>query len=244
MPLKLERVLPSDFETMTNHGTIHPLGDDLFGPGISVCWPATTLAEPQARLAYHMFRQHQRFLTDSSTNYLKIVDKETNDIISIARWHYYPEGFSYLDRIGHEIHGVLGSKRMNGEEVTVVPAGLNVEMHDWMFHSRDKAREEWMVKGPCWVLMHMVTRPSQRGRGAAGMLINWGVERAKEEGCPAYLEAAVLAKPLYEKFGFREVGEQRLDLRKHGVDMDFVIAQMAFVPEGCGGGKLVEKVEK
>lgn len=44
------------------------------------------------------------------------------------------------------------------------------------------------------VLMNMVTRESHRGRGAAGMLINWGAKQAEAESVPASLEASVLGK--------------------------------------------------
>lgn len=205
------------------------MGDDLFGPGIAITWPISSEAESQERLKFHMSKQKDRFLADESTNYLKIVDDDSNEIISIARWHYYPQGFVYAERIGFEVRGAPA-------EGEIFPLGLNVELHDWMFRQRDAERDNWTVRdGPCWILMHMVTRPSQRGRGAAGMLIEWGVKKAEENGVPAYLEAAKLAMPLYEKFGFRQVGELiSMDLRGHGVDLDFVIAKMAILPNAEG----------
>lgn len=90
-----------------------------------------------------------------------------------------------------------------------------------------------MDKGkPCWILMHLVTLPSQRKRGAAGMLINWGIEKGREEGVPVYLEAGAAAKHVYEKLGFIQNGEAfRVDLRPQGQDMDFVMARMEIKPE-------------
>ena len=79
--------------------------------------------------------------------------------------------------------------------------------------------------------MHLVARPSHRGRGAAGMLIDWGVEKSKVDGIPAYLEAAAMAQPLYEKHGFRQCGELVVvEMRAYGVDLDFVMAKMKFDP--------------
>ena len=79
--------------------------------------------------------------------------------------------------------------------------------------------------------MHMVTRPSQRGKGAAQLLIRWGMEQAERTGSSAYLEAGVLGKPIYDKMGFRQVGElMELDLRPFGVDSSFVMAKMAYHP--------------
>lgn len=79
--------------------------------------------------------------------------------------------------------------------------------------------------------MNMVTRESQRGRGAAGMLISWGVRQAEAAGVPAYLEASVLGKPAYTKYGFQQVGEAiHCSLRPYGADVVFVLAHMAKLP--------------
>ncbi|TVY42569.1 hypothetical protein LSUB1_G001215 [Lachnellula subtilissima] len=117
------------------------------------------------------------------------------------------------------------------------PKGMNVELHNFIFTSRDAGRERWQEKGkPCWILMHLVTRASQRGKGAASLLIQWGVDRARKDGVLAYLEAGALAIPLYAKHGFRQVGDLvRMDLRGYGVNADFVAARMGLFP-----GVLVE----
>ena len=63
------------------------------------------------------------------------------------------------------------------------------------------------------------------------MLITWGVEKAKAEGVPAYLEASALAKPLYERYGFKQIGNPlELDLRTHGVDLNLKMAKMGILP--------------
>jgi len=56
-----------------------------------------------------------------------------------------------------------------------------------------------------WYLEFVATRPEEQGRGAAGMLMRWGLQKADEEGTEAYLEASPDAKPVYEHYGFREV---------------------------------------
>ena len=116
-----------------------------------------------------------------------------------------------------------------------------------------KLRKSWHKAGPAWgksfrrafsclrlvlivttlsVLMSMVTRECYRRQGAAKLLINWGVQRAREDGVPAYLEASPAGKPIYEKYGFREVGEAvAWDMRPHGIDRVVLIAKMAYFPE-------------
>lgn len=172
-----------------------------------------------------MNKQKARFLGDTSAHYLKLVDDETGEIVSMARWHWYPEGYSYSDKIHWETH--------NPVEGQSWPEGMNVELHNFILSTRDAEREHWQEKGkPCWMLMHLVTRTSQRRRGAASLLINWGVERAQRDGTPAYLEAGVMGVPVYVKHGFQQVGHlTKLDLRPYGLDMDFVMAKMAIFPD-------------
>lgn len=225
MALKLSKVRLEDFDAMITHATKYSIGDDLVGPPTPLCWPITTQPEAHSRLDFHMSAQRRRFLGDRTATYLKIVETETGEIVSIARWHKYPRGYSYADGIGWEIHSPV--------EGVAFPEGMNVALHNYILSTRDAEREKWMAKGePCWVLMHLVTRISQRGRGAAGLLIGWGVEKAREEGVPAYLEAGIAAKPLYEKLGFEQVGELMVvDMRAHGVEMDFVMAKMQIKPQ-------------
>ncbi|KAH6713729.1 hypothetical protein BKA61DRAFT_688960 [Leptodontidium sp. MPI-SDFR-AT-0119] len=224
MLLKLCGVQVEDFDIMTNHADIYPPGDDLIGLPTPICWPVSSKSEAKERLKFHMSQQRKRFLGDRTATYLKVIDDETEEIISIARWHYYPNGYSYADGIGWEIHSPVEGKPF--------PEGMNIELHNYILQERDGKRKDWMVENePCWILMHLVTRGSQRGRGAAGMLINWGIEKAREDGVPVYLEAGVVGRPVYEKRGFQQIGELLvLDVRSYGLDMTVVIAKMGILP--------------
>lgn len=225
MPLKLDKISLEDFDVMVNHAKTYTVGDDLVGPPTPVCWLVSSPAEAEKRLRFHMAKQRSRFLGDRTATYLKIIDEDTGEIVSIARWHYYPRGYSYTDGIEWEVHSPI--------EGQLFPEGMNIELHNFILSARDAERQNWMVKDePCWILMHMVTRASQRGRGAAGMLIDWGIEKARAGGVPAYLEAGVMGKPIYEKRGFKEMGDPMLlDLRPYGVEMDFAMAKMGILPQ-------------
>ncbi|TVY27417.1 hypothetical protein LHYA1_G004184 [Lachnellula hyalina] len=237
MPLKLQEIELGDFDTMTDHANIYPPGDDLVAPPTPICWLVTTQPEARSRLEFHMTKQRERFLGDTSARYLKIIDEETGEIISMARWHWYPNGYSYTEGIHWETH--------NAVEGRPWPKGMNVELHNFVLTSRDSQRQQWQEEGkPCWILMHLVTRASQRGKGAASMLIQWGVDRARKDGVPAYLEAGALAIPLYAKHGFRQIGDPiRIDLRGHGVNADFLGAKMGLFPEVLVEGQAGEKAK-
>lgn len=77
------------------------------------------------------------------------------------------------------------------------------------------------------VLQGMVTRPSFRGRGAAGMLIDWGVQQAERDRCLIGLEASDQGKPVYMRYGFEQVGDLiECDCTPFGIDTPFKMAIM------------------
>lgn len=60
----------------------------------------------------------------------------------------------------------------------------------------------------------IATRPEYQGKGAGGQLIKWGLEKADEEGTETYLEASPHGKPIYERYGFREVDRLVVNFEK------------------------------
>lgn len=58
-------------------------------------------------------------------------------------------------------------------------------------------------------LLNMYTRPDFRGRGLAGQILEKLVEHArKAQCCKVFLNASDMGKPLYLKFGFKEVANE------------------------------------
>lgn len=85
---------------------------------------------------------------------------------------------------------------------------------------------------PAWLLLGMVTRPSFRRQGAAGLLVAWGVDQARKMGALACLEASTDGQPVYERYGFKQVGEHvRVDCKPFGIDGSFDMALMIMDPE-------------
>jgi ribosomal protein S18 acetylase RimI-like enzyme len=52
-------------------------------------------------------------------------------------------------------------------------------------------------------LSYIGTDPNYERRGAASILVNWGLEHGKHENVPIALESTKNAWPFYEKLGFR-----------------------------------------
>ncbi|RSL76873.1 hypothetical protein CEP51_009562 [Fusarium floridanum] len=61
---------------------------------------------------------------------------------------------------------------------------------------------------PQYGIMDIAVDPGFQGRGIAGMLVEWGINKAKEEGIPIELSATPAGSGLYAKLGF-EKSEQR-----------------------------------
>lgn len=67
-------------------------------------------------------------------------------------------------------------------------------------------------------LQSLYTDPKHQGRGAASMLVSWGVEEAAKRALPAYLESTVAGHSVYLRHNFRDVEELALDFSKWGLD--------------------------
>lgn len=231
MPLVLAPVRLEDFDTIERHADIYEPGDDLVAPPYPVAWPVTTRAEAKTRLKFAIAKQRRRFQNDPTAHYVKVVDAPSADqvhegeIVSIARWHYFQDGYDFASMV----HWEMAEKLPNEDW----PQGFNRVLHDFILTSRDSTRKDWIGEGrPAWLLMHMVTRASHRGRGAAAMLIKWGIEQSEASGVPAYLEAGAQGRPIYTKHGFEQVGDlRRLDLHAYGVDAVFELANMVRYPQ-------------
>lgn len=232
------QVLPltiDHFPALIRHADVSPPGDDCVAPPNPVAWPVTTAEEAQTRVRCAFALQKRRF-NDSSVRFIRVVDNE--ETIAVARWHYYLNGYDYTREAHWEIAPDTLSSLLSymDDPVPYPPSNFNVAMHNRILSDRDAFRMSWIPRGaPCWILMHLVTRPSHRRRGAAALLIEWGMKKAEETGVSAYLEAGTAGKPVYERFGFRQVGSSRqVDLREVGGGQ-FELANMVFHPEGHEG---------
>ena len=60
------------------------------------------------------------------------------------------------------------------------------------------------------------TDPDFQGRGAGGMLVDWGTRKADELGLPAYLESSAKGHRFYQKYGFKDLEILRVDFSQFG----------------------------
>ncbi|KAI4610175.1 hypothetical protein J4E83_008401 [Alternaria metachromatica] len=55
---------------------------------------------------------------------------------------------------------------------------------------------------PYFMLNSLATHPDHQGRGAAKMMLDWGMQKADEEGLITYLDSTMTGRPVYERRGF------------------------------------------
>lgn len=76
-----------------------------------------------------------------------------------------------------------------------------------------------------WELDILAVDPDFGRRGIGGKLVEWGQDRAREDGVPLLLWASIRATPLYERKGFKEI-----DRIVFEGDVDAPV--MVWLPEG------------
>ncbi|KAH8825119.1 acyl-CoA N-acyltransferase [Flagelloscypha sp. PMI_526] len=79
-----------------------------------------------------------------------------------------------------------------------------------------KAHESVCGDRQHWYLELIATHPDARGKGAARQMLQWGINLAEEEprdghgglkGVPCFLEASPNGRKVFEREGFRQIGE-------------------------------------
>ncbi|PKS07229.1 hypothetical protein jhhlp_005831 [Lomentospora prolificans] len=85
------------------------------------------------------------------------------------------------------------------------PTDGDPELAKAFFGGIEGKRKQVMADRRFWFLHILGVHGDYQGRGASSSLLRWGVQRADEDQLPCYLDASPGAKPIYEKYGFREV---------------------------------------
>ncbi|KAI0970301.1 acyl-CoA N-acyltransferase [Xylaria arbuscula] len=151
--------------------------------------------------------------TDPSTRWLKVVDtdiaptEDNKQMIGFAQWNIN-----------------------DGSQIPPPPrvfgAGCNAEACDAVFKGLQKIRLAYLEKKHLHLRLLFVDPEHQR-RGAGAILIKWGVDKAKELGLPAYVEASTTGHPLYLRSGFHDIDVQSINLSKWGKNANHTTYIMA-----------------
>lgn len=165
--------------------------------------------------------RHHTFLTaDPTSTYLKIIDTDLNDkTIAFAEWHV----FSTPEEEASRLDLKPKTYPTNGD----VDVRLATE-----FWSHITAARKTMAGKSHVFLSIIATDPTQGRRGAAGMLMQWGINEADRRGLPCFLESSPFGRGLYLKYGFEEVGDFVVNVGGGEMYRHFVMVRAA---KGEGG---------
>lgn len=94
--------------------------------------------------------------------------------------------------------------------------GSNPEACELFFGGMNRKRDALMSGKPYIYLKRLHTEPKHQRRGAASLLLKWGLEESDRLGIPAVLESSPQGRLLYEKWGFREVDNLTVDFSPWG----------------------------
>jgi GNAT superfamily N-acetyltransferase len=78
----------------------------------------------------------------------------------------------------------------------------------------------------------ITTLPQAQRRGAASLLLRWGIERAADDKLPIFLYAEPQGYALYKRHGFFDIEGQtiRIPLKDYGGEGDWIIVPMVKEP--------------
>ena len=106
-------------------------------------------------------------------------------------------------------------------------------MRHWITH----AKESFGDIPAMWRLQVLFVHPAFQRRGVGGRLLQWGKERAREEGIPLGCSSSVMGTGLYTKEGFRRWGTLHVpDFPVENIPMFLWVPEGVEIPSGKKGG--------
>ena len=165
-----------------------------FREGIKAAINNEMAAKEQTSSHYHEDEKERKY-------YLKVTDTATSEIAAYAVWIFLPNGYK--------------PENDHNANFSPLPGGGNDALWRVTCDSIRQLRTsdaKRMTEGH-WELNLLGTHPRYRRRGAAAMLVEWGLKRADEEGKKCFVDAGGEGgAALYRRCGFVDVGELVLDL--------------------------------
>ncbi|KAL5391374.1 hypothetical protein DPSP01_001247 [Paraphaeosphaeria sporulosa] len=187
MPLSVEQCTPQDIPSLVSLSTA----------AFSAPTPANVFPDTPAVNAFRTKRLEHTLAEDPFAVFTKIVDTDLEDeIVAFAKW-MRPHSREEAEKSGY-VDLVMSRDELPRECRREVIWGRE--------EVKQKKVEEVMGEKRFYYLQALATHPAHGGRGCAGRLVRWGMQRAEEEGVECYVEAQDSSKPIFLKYGWDEVG--------------------------------------
>ncbi|KAL9487978.1 hypothetical protein ACSS6W_000255 [Trichoderma asperelloides] len=125
---------------------------------------------------------------------------ETNHFLSVWDDSTTPETF-----VGFAKWIVPGAHPEPLPPVEAWPSDGDQEFSSFFFGRLNDMHHEAMGERPHWYLELLAVKPQFQGKGAASLMLKYGVEKADEDKVECFLDASPAGQPIYERYGFRVV---------------------------------------
>ena len=144
MPLQVRLLEAADFQTLSRY--IHHEGGDLIAPLVPMIWLISKDdAANTKRNEWSLRQQEDIYREDPTVHFMKVIDTDAGDeIISLARWHFYPEGYKHAEMGAWELNGTAADADKTW------PKEINVPLAKALLEGILCERHEWQIHGPQW----------------------------------------------------------------------------------------------
>ena len=157
------------------------------------------------------YRIWQRTGGDFAKHCFTAKDVATGDIVGISWWASDLHPPASRDEIEEAYQA---SRKKRGAEPQV--EGMNEELAREYFKVAFCSELETIAGRPYVTLRMLATNPRYHRRGVGSLLLKHGLEKADSLGLPVYLDCSVGGKPLYERYGFKVIGDFPLNCSEYG----------------------------
>ncbi|KAF2441123.1 hypothetical protein P171DRAFT_524089 [Karstenula rhodostoma CBS 690.94] len=179
MPLTLTPCTPSDIPSLVS----------LSAAAFSAPTPNNVFPDTPAVNAFRTARLAHTFAADPFALFTKIVDTDlppSEQIVAFTKW-----------TVPHSKEAEAESGYVDLVMSEALPGECDRE---GILEKEEKKRKmvgSVMGAKRFYYLQTLATHPAHGGRGCAGTLVRWGMQRAEEEGVECYVEAQDSSKPIF-----------------------------------------------
>ncbi|KAI0393364.1 hypothetical protein F5Y17DRAFT_458937 [Xylariaceae sp. FL0594] len=163
-------------------------------------------------------RQWSWHTSDPSSRWVYVTDDATGDVIGATNWNIYDTKSPWVEEEGGGGEPAMTAYRLEGPRKNV---------GDQLFASFFGNRPKLMNK-PHLLISYYCVHALHRRRGAARMMLQWGIDKADELGLDCFVESTHDGRPAYESAGFRVIGELYLDATTDEPDEGFEAAKREY----------------
>ena len=207
MDLKIEPLKEDELDDFikTYWAAFEPLSANMIMPMI---YQRGLQEDTMERFRYRIRRQTRG---DLARYCFTAKDSSTGDIIGVSWWataENPPRTNAEIDQTFEE------DLQKRSLEPSV--EGINQELNDTFFRVAYYSEMETVNGQPYMCLRMLAVHPKYHRCGAGSRLLRHGLEKADGLGLPVYLDCGVMGKPLYERNGFKNVGDFPLNCLDYG----------------------------